>query len=1262
MTAVTAFSRQGETALYLAVGVAPESARLGLILSAAPYPAELALAGALGRKDGVFVFVPRIPDAAGLDEFVASVLAFLAAPGREGTRFAWFARPTEYPLAGQVLRASIDGDGLVTDDRIDFAFANVVLQLARGNRVGVSGAGLSFSPPAEAPNSLRVTPNGAGPVVDFTLTAPVGLPLFDGAGPPGSLCASFTVDAAGLDAFGTGICYFAPALDAPGYVDALRYPVLDLTVPDAGLLTLGASEADPASLDLAGWFDPVSPLDQDRTYLDMGGAATAPIRSFYRNAVGQVLHVAPQRDAKLVFQPLLGVEPEGAGVGGVAPATPYYLAPAGRYGMTRTVTDMAASGAYTGNVMCGTSASEYITFADGAGITLLEFTANLPAYVPAEYTFDGGALSGVRFGGLEDAARTSWCTVIAKGEAATEAVSGLDYFAQPEAAILHGAPANGALADTDMLPYLPVLSGRTPEGAAAPSADGAASLFPMVAYAGIAAATPDDGARLRDLELQVLAPARRRSMLPASGPALAATGTETTGTTPQGQLVALDGANWRVLTLGMSVEESGGDLPLDLFDVEGPLKEAFQSSRTFLVVSDGQALLDHCSVRYAFTDAILRTLVEAARVPAAIVDAIKPLVGQSYTSRAEVEIAILGTQAPFSLGEQALGAFVATWEPPAAVVEALKAAILGKTYPTFAEIDAALKVALADMDYALWRLPVITFAAAAGRYQIFATAIVSASADLKLAIQGWTFDLSPYQWPAFGSVLIVKFIDKSLRALAADTGAWASADVFNASVEGTQQRLQGIFESATGRQDPDLAAFYAIVDDPNWNGVLALDVRTPLSGLPEALRSLAAGIDPSEFSAHHVGVTMTPFDRTGVGDLLAKPSSLFGLIDYQSPDTPLDAGDGYQFRVLRLKVLFANSIIRDFASRVVLVVNQLFGDGVTLAAGEAKAGEPNAVLFNGVYQKQASDAQGTYSFTTDKTVDFSVSGAVLERVSIPAARFYTVEDAASADDEVEAIFTFEGTLGFRRQPAFDLFSFGSEVDATGGALNDGLNFTDLAVRMRFPAAVPAYRTFAFDAGGIVLDAAASAVRAGSLYAHFPLKVTALRVGGAAARPDKTGYLPVATPLSSGGIGDDWYALAFDLNLGTPGALAAQAGFNAELIAAWSPDPKSAKLFVGLALPGAKGGESALTIQGVLKLAFGDIRFVAAGKSYMLQLRNIALKFLALSLPTTGQTNILLFGDPDGKDRETLGWYAAYQKPDTRPKRNSRTLRRPDEDH
>jgi hypothetical protein len=139
-------------------------------------------------------------------------------------------------------------------------------------------------------------------------------------------------------------------------------------------------------------------------------------------------------------------------------------------------------------------------------------------------------------------------------------------------------------------------------------------------------------------------------------------------------------------------------------------------------------------------------------------------------------------------------------------------------------------------------------------------------------------------------------------------------------------------------------------------------------------------------------------------------------------------------------------------------------------------------------------------------------------------------------------------------------------------------------------------------------------------------------------------MPVSGPLTGSQLTPPWYGLTYELNLGSPGALAGQVGFVASLLMAWMPNPQNYTIFIGLRLPGVNGGKREISLEGIIKLTFGDVRFVVNPPSYILQLRKLALNMLSVSFPP-GQTDIILFGNPDEQDNTTLGWYAAYRKAD-----------------
>ena len=900
------------------------------------------------------------------------------------------------------------------------------------------------------------------------------------------------------------------------------------------------------------------------------------MRTYFRNPLGQPVHVTPRASAKVVFRTLVTDQPPSPDAPPL-PGQPYYLTPAGDFTVAPIATAQqlgAGNGVYRNRLMAGLAGAEYVSLATAAP-TVLSFEPNGKAYAPATFAPppSGADTPTPAFAGLSRAASTAWAYLHADavtGGDATDAVGpeSLIYYAQPDSSVMHGG-------DTQLLSYRELRAGALPP----PGVNGPA-WFPLAPYAGSSGSVLKEGSFFRQLEFRVLSPTRRKTIPPPppnESPNAATAAADGYTTTPQGLLLHLDAnEGWQTLTLAQSLLTGStlgtGTLDLQLFDVRGALKDALQSNQLFLVISDAKKFLSCCSVPYVFTQAVSDALAETAQVPADVMAQLQPLIGTP----------------PFTSRE----AFVGAVQP-------------------LISADAFAK---------------------------YGDTIVEYAAKFELVIQGYTFDLSPYRWSSFRTVLIFKFINAALSHLVDDTTTWSHPDDFNASATAAQQQLQGILTNAN-TSDPDMQYFVnTVAADPNWNGILALSARVPLDGLPEAIEGLAAGIDASQFDAHHVGVSITPVVPDTVNKkLVATPSSMFGLVDYESPDHITDATSAYQFKVLKLTVLFANSAIAAFASKVELLVNQLFGEGVALA------GAPGNLLdFTGVYLKNP-DGTGSYLFTnTDVNVFALPVSPVFDRIVVSRAQFVTLTPPAGANvKNVSTKFLLAGTIGFRPLPGFDALSFGTEPGVTPAS---GLAYTNLSVDMNFDVDIPAQKTFAFDIGAIAFDVATSHTRSGSLYAHFPLKLTGIVGGGASSRPDKSDYMPVDTPLTGGGgIGDDWYALAFSLNLGTPGALAAQIGFDAGFIIAWSPSSGSLNAYIGLSIPGVKGGKRSISLQGVITLAFGDIAFIVSETSYILELRTITLSILSLTFPPTGQTSILLFGDPKGTDRTTLGWYAGYAK-------------------
>ncbi len=778
---------------------------------------------------------------------------------------------------------------------------------------------------------------------------------------------------------------------------------------------------------------------------------------------------------------------------------------------------------------------------------------------------------------------------------------GAVYFAQPERGALF-TPDPGAVE-----PYLRPLAapvGTLPSATAAP--------FPLAPY-GLAR---DDASLLERFEATVLAPARRalvnsvisQAVAEAEGPTspalvptastatpFAATSDGPTGpgptgppgptggflyaATPQGLLSTFWPKTlvWETLTLAST---GGGAQTLQLSRVSGALRSALLTNNLFLVVSSPEKLQQFCSVAYMLTEQSFATL-KREKVSERAIERARPLAGVRYESLA------------FFL--------------------------------------PAIQRALGD-DH---KSDIPMFLAAA---QLF-----------ELVIEEWTFQLAPANWSRFGTIMILKFSELPLEQLVEDTRLWTAADQFNDDVEATQRALQEIVAAAKARNGVQSAFDYFIdtvlqnravgADAPQlWTGALFLNAVAPLAELPPQLQGLAAGIDPSKFFAHHVGVNLSPLDYDGGAEIRLHDSALFGLIFYQDPEDLHYQRDPYEFKVLTLSILFANSQIASFDSEIELMVGALFGDLATLRNSE----RGNNLILRGSYQDHSGAK--CYVFVQERVNQFVVTSQVLATIEINKAIFSTIVGDRRGS-LVQTRFAFWGNLQFREISGFDLFSFGPQFDSEALTVAGKVAFSNLGLRMEFDSSQQGLKpSFEFDASAVAFDLSQSVARPTSLYARFPLTLVAMVQGEPGQSPASLGYLTATTPAGGQTLAYPWFGLQFQLNLGSPGALAAKAGFNATLLAAWAPGGTAPQIFTGVQLPGSSGGKRQIAIEGPLTLNVGPIAFeTTSDGEYLLRFRNIALGLLGLQFPPGGQTEIVLFGDPRATSNKTLGWYGAYLK-------------------
>jgi hypothetical protein len=217
-------------------------------------------------------------------------------------------------------------------------------------------------------------------------------------------------------------------------------------------------------------------------------------------------------------------------------------------------------------------------------------------------------------------------------------------------------------------------------------------------------------------------------------------------------------------------------------------------------------------------------------------------------------------------------------------------------------------------------------------------------------------------------------------------------------------------------------------------------------------------------------------------------------------------------------------------------------------------------------------------------------------------------------------------------------------------LGSGLSFSNFAIGLSSLNSTPNAQNFTVTTANLSYDLNASAARPQSLFRGFGLQLKNFISASENETPANFGFLPITSNLNLITLAPPWYGVVYQVTLGGPGALASAAGFNSDLLLAWSPsaaatDARQA-VFIGLSLPGASPGAKLFSLQGIFKVSVGSIaliRQVTAGgrvMSYCLRLDDIGIKIFGIAkLPPDATIQFFIFGDPNSTG--SLGWYAAY---------------------
>lgn len=558
-----------------------------------------------------------------------------------------------------------------------------------------------------------------------------------------------------------------------------------------------------------------------------------------------------------------------------------------------------------------------------------------------------------------------------------------------------------------------------------------------------------------------------------------------------------------------------------------------------------------------------------------------------------------------------------------------------------------------------------------------------------LTVQGWPFRFDIGQAPngftapddgpdSVNNVLIFKFVNKPLAELAQDSLLWSRPDDFNhGNTDAIQEWLLDFISDVRDRvadagEDDDVEGYanlLTVLDNPNWTGVLGLNVTVPPELLPCEVQPLLAGIrDMPGFKAHHVGFSI---GKVSPDAQTIERSSIFGLIDYSdSPVVTPGLGDDfyYEFIVLTLLVRFANSEIASFDSDIRIVMLRLFDENTY-----AQPGNWNYIDLEGSYKMEGGKPSYTFStpfvFGPKAFTVFSKGSGVLPLVnSVEITKAELVSGTCvlpgSSDRVSKAAFKFNGSLDFSSIVEFDFFSF------------EKLKFTGLLLNMEFtipPDSVPPryLPEYDFDPGNLRLDVGLSKLRENSLLANFPLKVESFHYNEAGIDFAAMGYFEVPTFVPGwNGAKKPKYGLAFTLDLGGLSSILKKGAPKGaiQVLAGWGPtigpdDPdyepgdEGGDVSFGITLGKGANGKKEIGIEGVFIVSLSDFGFQKIAIDldgdehedyvYCLYLSNAYLKILGVQMPPGGNFSLVLFVPFNGKSDKVslanLGWFVSYER-------------------
>jgi hypothetical protein len=483
------------------------------------------------------------------------------------------------------------------------------------------------------------------------------------------------------------------------------------------------------------------------------------------------------------------------------------------------------------------------------------------------------------------------------------------------------------------------------------------------------------------------------------------------------------------------------------------------------------------------------------------------------------------------------------------------------------------------------------------------------SEGFQFSIEGVGFSLLPKDWRTqeeSPTMVIIQYsATKSMEETLSD----------NATL---QRVLANAYDEDNEVKD-EYRDFVEVVQDSEFQGILALNVYVSLEEMPEEVRFLMNGINQELFFAPYLIIRTGGVACDEQKQAVLKRSMISGLVDYAVEEKLVyqNVPPDYDYLTTSIRIQIQDNHLISFRSSSELLLNRLF---------EAKAvavenGAGNCLVLQGCMV--GKDDSRTYQYHLAQSVLYELSGSAIANICIQKVDLLVGQQGSGC-------FSLAGVLTCHELEGADLFGYG------GSEEQDGLLFSQLNLNMeRETSAAPAQYFMDYDL--LSLDRAASVLREKSFPKRFAVHLDEILVERAGESPEQKGYTSINAPIKQAVPQEKYQGFLWSISLGSLGKLSGTEGITLQLITAfWADAEGGTSYYVGCRIP-ALLSATQLKLQGIFNMGFQSVSLERSGDDYLFKLHNFHVELLGASFPQD-KNDVYVFSDG-----EHVGWYGAYQE-------------------